>query len=37
MHAFVTLGLVFHTTKPRDGLGECLQNDLFCVKWDVKP
>jgi len=28
MHAFVVFGLVFHT-KPRDWLGERLQNDLF--------
>jgi len=36
MCAFVMLGLVFHT-KPRDWLGERLQNDLFCVELDVKP
>jgi len=28
--------LFFHT-KPRDWLGEHLQNDLFCVAWDIKP
>jgi len=27
----------FFHTKPRDGLGEHLRNDLFCVEWDVKP
>jgi len=36
MCAFVVLGFVFHT-KIRDWLGEHLQNDLFCVEWDVKP
>jgi len=30
MRAFVVLG-----SKPRDWLGECLRNDLFCVEWDV--
>jgi len=30
---FVVLGFVF----PRDWLGKCLRNDLFCVVWDVKP
>jgi len=35
MCAFVVLGLVFHT-KPRDWIGECVRNDLFCVEWDVK-
>jgi len=24
------------TAKPRDWHGECLQNDLFCVEWDVE-
>jgi len=24
-------------TKPRDCLSERLRNDLFCIKWDVKP
>ena len=24
-------------TKPRDWLGECLRNDLFCVEWYVQP
>jgi len=27
--------LFFHT-KPRDWLAKRLQNDLFCVEWDVK-
>jgi len=36
MCAFVVLGVVFHT-KPTDWLGERLQNNLFCVKQDVKP
>jgi len=31
MRAFVVLGLVFPTR-----LGERLQNDLFCVEWDVE-
>jgi len=35
MCAFVVLDLVFHT-KPRDWLGECLRNDLFCVELEVK-
>jgi len=34
--AFVVLGFAFHT-KPKDWLGERLQNDLFSVEWDVKP
>ena len=29
--------MYFFHTKPRDWLGERLQNDLFCVEWDVKP
>jgi len=37
MCAFVVLGFVFFCAKPRDWLGEHLQNDLFCVEWDVKP
>jgi len=36
MCALLVLGLLFHT-KPRDWLGERLQNDLFCVEWVVKP
>ena len=35
MCTFIVLGLVFHT-RPRDWLGECLQNhDVFCVGLDV--
>jgi len=34
MCAFV-LGVVF-PYQPTDCLGERLQNDLFCVEWDVK-
>jgi len=33
---FVSLGLVFFSTEPTDCL-ESLQNNLFCVEWDVKP
>jgi len=44
MHAFVVLGLVFHT-KPRDwldssqeiGLGNVSEMTYFCVEWDIKP
>jgi len=36
MFAFVVLDLVF-PCKPRDWLGDCLRNDLFCVESDVKP
>jgi len=36
MCAFVVLGLVF-PYQPKDWLGEHVQYDLFCVKWDVKP
>jgi len=25
------------STKPRDWLGRCLRNDLFCVVWDTEP
>jgi len=31
MCAFVVLGLVLHW------FGECLQNNLFCIEWDVEP
>jgi len=37
MHAFVVLGLVFSIPSQEIGLGKRLQNDLFCVKWDIKP
>jgi len=33
---FVMRGLVF-STKPIDWWEECVQYDLFCVEWDVKP
>ena len=36
MCAFVVLGLVFFPYQ-EIGLGKRLQNDVFCVKWDVKP
>jgi len=36
MRAFVVFGFVLHT-KPRDWLGERLQNDLFCIEWYIKP
>ena len=35
---FLLLRLIsFFSVKPRDWLGKRLQNDLFCVGWDVKP
>jgi len=37
MRAFVVLGLVFSIPSQEIGLGECVRNDLFYVKWDVKP
>jgi len=37
MCAFVVLGLVFLYQAEKAWFGECLQNDLFCVEWDVKP
>jgi len=37
MCAFVVSGLVFFIPSQKIGLGKCLQNDLFCVEWDVKP
>jgi len=36
MCAFVVLGLVFPYQAKRLAW-EYLQNDLFCVEWDVKP
>ena len=33
--AFVVLDLVF-SAKLRDWLEECLQSDLFCVRWDIR-
>jgi len=37
MCAFVVLDLVFSIPSQEIGFGECLQNDLFCVEWNVKP
>jgi len=37
MRAFVVLNLVFSIPSPKIGLRKRLQNDLFCVEWDVKP
>jgi len=31
------VGLAFFDTKPRDWLGGTSPNDLFCVKWSIKP
>jgi len=36
MCAFVVIGLVFPYQPKRLASGS-LQNDLFCVEWDVKP
>jgi len=36
MRAFIVLGFVF-PYQARDWLGEHLRDNLFCVKWDVKP
>jgi len=35
--AFVVLGLVSSVLSHEIGREERLQNDLFCVQWDVKP
>jgi len=35
--AFVMLGLVSSVLSQEIGGEECLQNDRFCVAWDVKP
>jgi len=37
MYAFVVLDLVFSAVCQEIGLGERLQNDLFCGKWYIKP
>jgi len=37
MHAFVVLALVYSIPSQEIGLWKCLQNDLVCVEWDVKP
>jgi len=34
---FVVLGLVSSVLRQEIGWEESLLNDLFCVKWDVKP
>ena len=34
---FCCFGFHFFSTKPRNWLEERLQNDLFCVVWDIKP
>ena len=36
MCAFVVLDLVSLVLQQEIGLEEHLQNDLFCVEWDVK-
>jgi len=35
--AFVLLGLVSSEQRQEIGWEERLQNDLFCIDWDVKP
>jgi len=35
--AFVVFRLVSSVLSQEVGWEECLQNDLFCVEWDVKP
>jgi len=37
LFAFVVLGLVASVLSQEIGSEEHLRNDLFCVKWDVKP
>jgi len=37
MRAFVLFDLVFSMTSQEIDLGTRLQNDLFCVEWDIKP
>jgi len=37
MFAFVVLGLVSSVVSQEIGWEERLQNDPFCVEWDVKP
>ena len=36
MCAFVVLDLIFPVLCREIGWEECLQNDLFCVEWDIK-
>ena len=35
--AFVVLGLASSVVSQEIGWEEHLQNDLFCVEWDIKP
>jgi len=35
--AFVVLGLVISIPSQEIGWEERLQNDLFCIEWDIKP
>jgi len=37
LFSFVVLGLVSSVLRQETGQEECLQNDLFCVEWDVNP
>jgi len=37
MLAFVVLGLVASVRSQNIGSEEHLQNELFCVEWDIKP
>ena len=35
--AFVVFCLVYSVLRQENGWEEGLRNDLFCVKWDIKP
>jgi len=37
LFAFVVLDVIFSVLHQEIGWEERLQNDLFCVEWDVKP
>jgi len=37
LFVFVVLGLVFLVPRQEIGYEQRLRNDLFCVKWDLKP
>jgi len=37
MCALLVLGLVFAILSQEIASGNRIQNDLFCVEWDVKP
>jgi len=37
LFALNVLNLVSSVPRQEVGWEECLQNDLFCVEWDVKP